>query len=103
MHEDHKATETHQGTHTEQPGIIEGRMVHYVLPDGHSKGQHRAAVIVKTWGTLPKSAVNLKVITDGFNDYPPDHVSTITGFLWKTSVPYSENKEPGTWHWIEQA
>lgn len=109
MHEAHHTSVSAQPHHdvqphaNQQPGVIEGRITHYVLPDGRNKGEHRPAIIVKTWGSLPHSAVNMQVFVDGLNDYPVDHAASFTGFLWKTSVPYSENKEPGTWHWIEQA
>lgn len=50
------------------------------------------AVIVRTWEDVPtyeNSEVNLKVLADGPNDQ------------WETSVPYSEDKKAGTWHWPE--
>jgi hypothetical protein len=79
-------------------GLIEGRMVHYVMEDGHYVGAHRPAVIVRVWdhgyGTC-----NLQVFTDCTND--GDQYAD--GLAWKTSRVYSEGKEPGTWHWIERA
>jgi len=49
------------------------------------------AVIVRTWENTgyQNDEINLKVFTDAPND------------AWHTSVPYSEGKEPGTWHWPE--
>lgn len=94
-------------------GLTEGRIVHYVLPDGPSAGEHRPAIIVRVWrGEIvvnPKTAeeehmkdtaVQLQVFMDGdgrgWNDQAPNVV-------WHTSVMYSEDKEPDTWHWIEKA
>ena len=78
------------------PGLTEGRMVHYVLPDGVRKGEHRPAVIVKVWDHGHGTS-NLQVFTDGMND------KTVNGLEWKTSIMYSEDKMPGTWHFIEKA
>lgn len=91
-------------------GLIEGRMVHYVMPNG----QHRPAIIVKVWGETGLS--NLQVITDGSNDVPyteeekekfknygiaPDDIRH--GHIWKTSISFSEEPQPNTWHWVEKA
>lgn len=79
-------------------GLIEGRIVHYVLPDDNdclTPGQHRPAIVVKVWH---EGAVNLQVFTDFDNDYPRSD-----GHIWATSVEYDENKTEGTWHWIERA
>lgn len=82
-------------------GLTEGRIVHYVLPDGRSAGAHRPAIVVmvcpKEWG-YPPGAAQLQVFVDGTNDY-----QNYSGSIWATSVQYSEGKEPGTWHWIERA
>ncbi len=74
--------------------LIEGRIVHYVMPDG----QHRPAVVVQVWNK-DTGCSNLQVFTDGSND-GPDYRK---GLFWATSVIYSENKEPSTWHWPERA
>ena len=94
-----------------------GSIVHYVLPDGRSQGQHRPAIVVRDWtnaGTsYPDGTVNLQVFTDGANDGFKDvHVfhlknderhefHTTPDTLWRTSIHHSETKEPGTWHWPE--
>jgi hypothetical protein len=78
-----------------------GRSVHFVLDSGPNKGEHRPAVIVKTWGDLPTSAVNLQVFTDSnpletSNDCLPP-------VLWKTSVVQDPTgKKPYSWHWPER-
>jgi hypothetical protein len=72
-----------------------GDIVLYALPDGRNVGQVRPAFVVRCWIA---DVVNLQVFTDGINDYPSEHLGS-HGTLWKTSVHYSENKEPGTWHW----
>ncbi len=78
-------------------GLIEGRMVHFVMPDG----DHRPAVIVRVWrdqqATTPGYS-NLQAFADGGNDGPGNE----NGIRWETSVSYSETKEPRTWHWIER-
>lgn len=79
-------------------GLTEGRMVHYVLPDGIRAGEHRPAVIVKVWDH-GQGTSNLQVFTDGRNDGHSD----MDGLTWVTSVVYSEDKTPGTWHFIERA
>lgn len=73
--------------------------VNYVLSSGRSKGQVRPATVVRDWGgpDNPKGALNLQVHTDHTNDFDLGQNGS-TGLLWATSVPYSENKEPGTWH-----
>lgn len=93
-----------------------GRIVHYVLPDGRSKGDHRPAIIVRVWGedqvkagTLPASAlgtVQLQVFTGGGNDaadYTASGGPYASGIAWKTSVVHDEAKSENTWHWPERA
>ncbi len=85
-------------------GLTEGRIVHYVLASGQSKGEHRPAIIVKNWNNPnTPGMVNLQVFTDNQNDYYPPGVPGSNGHMWATSVHHSEGKEPGTWHWIEKA
>lgn len=79
-------------------GLTEGRIVHYVLPDGPHQGEHRPAIVVKVW-SKDVGTSNLQVFVDGENDgYPAG-----TNVVWKTSITYSENPVSGTWHWIEKA
>lgn len=79
-------------------GLTEGRIVHFVMPNG----EHRPAVIVRVWHVTGPSDgyVNLQVFTDGANDYGQENLA---GIVWKTSICYDENKGVGTWHWIEYA
>jgi predicted RNA-binding protein with TRAM domain len=85
-------------------GLTEGRVVHFVLPDGPHKGDHRPAIIVKVWrqgdGTPPANGYsNLVVFMDGTNDG-----GQFGGCIrWETSVTHSDAPEPRTWHWIEKA
>lgn len=73
----------------ENKPISVGRIVLYVphenSPESNNGVEVVPAIIVRVWGT----AVNLKVFNDASFD------------TWKTSVMYSEKKEPGTWHWPE--
>lgn len=71
-----------------------GSIVHFVMPAGPSRGEHRPAIVV----TEPiDGRVNLQVFIDGSNDGYPHTRSTV----WMQAVPYSETMEPGTWHEIE--
>lgn len=82
-------------------GVTEGRNCHYVMHDGNSVGEHRAAIIINAWhGNYGADVrVNLHVFTDFGNDGKQYE----SGSYWATSVPYSEEPKPGTWHWIEKA
>ncbi len=73
-----------------------GRIVRYVprndqalLPESNNGATVLPAIVVKTWEntSYENDEINLKVFTDGDTD------------AWVTSVPYSETKEPRTWHW----
>lgn len=74
-----------------------GRVVIYTPTEednniaGGNKALALPAIIVATWEhtSYENDEVNLKVLSDGFND------------LWKTSVPYDETGTPGTWKWPE--
>lgn len=89
-------------------GLTEGRIVHYVLPNR----QHRPAIIVKVW-RLHNPANNLEYIlpNDGYSnlqvfmdsDSEAIQNDAMPPISWRTGVTYSENFEPGTWHWIEKA
>lgn len=69
-------------------GLTVGRMVHYVNGDH----RHCAAVVTQVWGD--NGTVNLHVFKDGsFRDIPET----------PTSVLFSEEPKPNTWHWIEKA
>lgn len=94
-------------------GLTEGRIVHYVLESGRNKGEHRPAIVVRDW-KQSNGLVQLQVFTDGMNDgFKESHLVSIgeegasvvasQNIMWRTSVHYSEDKEPGTWHWIEKA
>jgi hypothetical protein len=77
-----------------------GGVVHYVLPDGRSAGEHRPAIIVRVWDSPPhsRSYVQLQVFVDGTNDYPD-----YNGAVWATSVQadFGDTPAPRTWHWPE--
>lgn len=86
-------------------GLTEGRLVHYVMPDG----QHRPAMVVKVWNKQD-GYINLQVFTDGSNDTMiPDEwenskPAIASGIWWRTSIlPDETDKAIGTWHWIEKA
>jgi hypothetical protein len=83
-------------------GLTEGRIVHYVIEDGRSKGEHRPAIVVRVWRNGYQDGqgvplIQLQVFTDQTND------DFQTGTVWRTSVHYDAAATPGTWHWIERA
>lgn len=75
-------------------GLTEGRIVHYVLENG----QHRPAIVVRKWGG-DTGCVQLQVFTDQTNDGFKEGENVV----WRTSVVYSEEPKPYTWHWPERA
>lgn len=87
-------------------GLTEGRIVHFVLPDG----QHRPAIVVRVWNQ-DNGCANLLVFTDGTNDrdfnraewYLNTKPIVVGAVVWATSIIHSEEPKPGTWHWIEKA
>ena len=74
-------------------GVIEGRSVHYVA---YSQ-RHLASIIIG--GDFEQGTVNLAV----FSDMPNVRGGVNMGLQFQAAVPFSEAKEPGTWHWIEGA
>ena len=85
---------------TQKPTI--GRIVHYVLPNGRNRGEHRPAIIVKVWSDNPGGAVQLQVFTD--SDAQGLSNDEIPNPSWRTSVMQDESaQKPGSWHWPERA
>lgn len=80
----------------DMPGLTEGRMVHYVMPDG----QHRPAMIARVWNKKT-GYINVTVFTDWSNDV--HMTNTAVGIIWVTSILYDPEKALNTWHWIEPA
>jgi hypothetical protein len=83
----------------EQPsptaGLQPGRIVYFVMNQPLSAGESypvRPAIVVRVWDYVT-GVSNLQVFIDGANDGRP------AGLLWKTSIRYSEGREPDTWHW----
>lgn len=78
-------------------GVIEGRIVHYVMPDGIA---HRPAILTQYWPNS-NGMSNMTVFTDILNDsrYGAEYGSGLVG---KGSIHYSETKEVNTWHWPER-
>ncbi|MGA9771664.1 MAG: hypothetical protein WBV94_21720 [Blastocatellia bacterium] len=76
-------------------GLIEGRIVHFVLPDGPRIGEHRPAIITKVWNADP-GTVNLQVFMDGLRD------NGGTTRWFSSVLPDEENKREGTWHFPER-
>lgn len=103
-------------------GLTEGRIVHFVMPNG----EHRPAIVVRVWRVkiqtdneftleAPENGCcQLQVFTDGSNDVDQSFGDNMEysvykmeeardGIMWRTSVLYSENPKPSTWHWVEKA
>lgn len=74
------------------PGI--GRIVHYVLTKGPSEGESRAAII--TFAEEGSDKISLTAFPAADRD---GMGATFSAF----NVPFSENREPGTWHWPKTA
>lgn len=97
-----------KGGGLQMDGLTEGRIVHFVLPNG----EHRPAMVVKVWNK-ETGYVNLQVFTDGPNDLPAYEGSNWSddmrkavrsGVMWATSIfPDETSKRGGSWHWIEKA
>jgi len=80
---------------SEKPSV--GRMVHYVsygTPGGEYPSVCRAAII---------SEVIVNPVVEGVNE---TKVSLVVlnpeGLFFNKNVPYSEDRQGGTWHWPER-
>ena len=71
-------------------GLTEGRIVHYVMPNG----VHRPAVVVHVWDR-EKGTANLTVFTDPALDGE--------NLRYSVQVEYANRPTPNTWHWVEKA
>lgn len=69
-----------------------GRIVHYRLKEGKSKGEIRPAIITRLW---TDDCVQLTVFVDGSND----GYDSLT--IWETSV--NRGDEVGYWNWPARA
>lgn len=99
--------------------IVVGRGIHVVLGAafGESAGQHRGARIsrvVDVYRSIIDAHVDLLPVDVGLN--VDDPVGTLlAGVMGSGSIvycgllghflrlPYSEDDEPGSWHWIREA
>jgi hypothetical protein len=79
-----------------------GDQVLFVLDSGLSYGEIRPAIVVGTFECLTDGRANLQVFTDGANDFGYGQQGSF-GIMWKTSVPYSLEASPGTWHYATGA
>lgn len=78
-------------------GLTEGRIVHYCF-EHQGEVKNRPAMVVKVWNQ-DTGCSNLMVFFDGTND----GINSALVPVWHTSILYSEEPKPGTWHWIPQA
>ncbi|MFA5674557.1 MAG: hypothetical protein WC912_08930 [Thermovirgaceae bacterium] len=71
-------------------GLIEGRIVHYVAYNN----RHLAAIVIG----VNQDKVDLALFTNMANV----NRAKSFGLQFHQDVPYSEDKTPGSWHWIER-
>jgi hypothetical protein len=83
------------------PGLIEGRVVHYTLPDGKRRGEHRAATVSYVWDH-GAGLVNLHVLLNGDMDYA-GHAHPGNNWLVEKVAFSADPKVEGCWHWMERA
>ena len=77
-----------------------GRIVHFVTKEG----KHRPAIVVEVW-SKESGCSNLQVFTDGYNDSKSEtrnEFDQVQNVAWKTSINFSEEPKPYTWHWPER-
>lgn len=80
---------------SQKPSI--GRIIHYVLKEGNSAGQHRPGIIVNVFGD-PR--INARIFLDGSNDKGNEFRENMEGHVF--SCPHDpEAKQIGTWHFPE--
>jgi hypothetical protein len=83
-------------------GLTIGSAIHFVMANGPSAGQCRHAVVVRNWsGGKGLGLVNAVVSIDGAND-APSPAGNVAMQMWVTSIRYSEQHEPCTWHWPKE-
>jgi hypothetical protein len=80
-------------------GLIEGRIVHYVAYNN----RHLAAIVIGLENDTPQDAitknrVDLALFTNMVNTNGVKNF----GLQFHQSIPFDEDKRPGTWHWIER-
>lgn len=76
-------------------GLTVNRNIHYVASDGVC----RAAFVTKVWDK-ESGVINLSYLNNGSEDVKAGIADPV---LMRTSVTYSEEPKPNTWHWIERA
>ena len=83
---------------TDEPILHVGAIVHYVLAahDANYSNECRPAIVVKIWDK-ETGCSQLQVFMDGDgNEYNNDGTPNV---IWRTSILYSQDNEPSTWHW----
>lgn len=77
-------------------GLTIGRIVHYVFPGPF--GDECPATVVGVW---QDGLVNLQLFPDSDNEGKNNQRVRLED-RWRTSIKFSENKGPHTWHWPER-
>jgi hypothetical protein len=91
MHPDNEETTAPAGL----PGLIEGRIVHYVAYNM----RHLAGMVIGHDASTSYSQADLVIFTNMSN------VNGVKNFgmQFHSDIQYSEEPTPGTWHWPEKA
>lgn len=71
-----------------------GRVAHYVLPDGLGKGEHRPAMIVRTFNDPSLVCLRLWLDPDRDVDLYDDPIAS-----WRSAVHFDPDGSIGTWYW----
>jgi len=85
------------GRKDEFPGLIEGRVVHFVLDRGPNIGRHISALVIDVWFDEEGNRTGFV----GLRIFPAvrDEIAS----LRLVSVAYDgSGSKPGTWSWIER-
>ena len=84
--------------------LIEGRIVHYVMPDG----EHRPAIVVSLFRdqhdkeSMQEGRCNLQVFIDGLNDLRQVTAVETLMLVWRKHIRNDPHFDIGTWHFIER-
>lgn len=81
------------------PEVRIGDVVGFVLHDGELRPAHVVRVIFPMHEGAPVT-VNLQILLDGPNDSL--YGGNGSGLVYRPFVAFSDQKFPGTWHWLEE-
>ena len=76
------------------PGLIEGRIIHYVAYNG----RHLAGIVIGFDKSTSYSQCDIVIFTNMSNVNGDKNF----GMQFHQDISYSEESLPGTWHWVEK-